>query len=99
MPEPFRNVIKPAQPGVSYRCPCCDFRTLDTRGAYDVCPVCFWEDDGQDDHDASEIRGGPNGTLSLVAARTNFRSFGACDLKFKNSVRSPLAHERNADEA
>jgi hypothetical protein len=27
-------------------------------------PVCFWEDDGQDDHDADLVRGGPNGALS-----------------------------------
>lgn len=26
-------------------CPCCGCRTLDERGAYDICPVCFWEDD------------------------------------------------------
>lgn len=26
-------------------CPCCGCRTLDERGVYDICPVCFWEDD------------------------------------------------------
>ncbi|MFD5717252.1 CPCC family cysteine-rich protein [Streptomyces sp. NPDC127036] len=35
------------------------------RAAYEICPVCFWEDDGQDEHDASEVRGGPNRGLSL----------------------------------
>lgn len=29
-----------------YKCPCCGFYTLDERGAYDICPVCFWEDEG-----------------------------------------------------
>ena len=24
---------------------CCGYRTLDERGAFDICPVCFWEDD------------------------------------------------------
>lgn len=27
------------------RCLCCGYRTLDERGAFDICPVCFWEDD------------------------------------------------------
>lgn len=26
-------------------CPCCGCLTLDERCAYDICPVCFWEDD------------------------------------------------------
>lgn len=29
-----------------YKCLCCGFYTLDERGAYDICPVCFWEDEG-----------------------------------------------------
>ena len=49
------------------------------RSAYEICPVCFWEDDGQDDHDADHVRGGPNGTLSLTAARANFQVLGACN--------------------
>jgi len=28
-----------------YKCLCCGYRTLDERGEYDICPVCFWEDD------------------------------------------------------
>lgn len=28
-----------------YICLCCGNRTLDSRGEYDICPVCFWEDD------------------------------------------------------
>ena len=26
-------------------CLCCGYRTLDERGVFDICPVCFWEDD------------------------------------------------------
>ena len=37
-----------------------------------MCDVCCWEDDGQDDHDADVVRGGPNGNLSLTQARQNF---------------------------
>jgi hypothetical protein len=42
--------------------------TLNERGGWEICAVCFWEDDGQDDHDADNVRGGPNGALSLTQA-------------------------------
>lgn len=35
----------------------------------DICDVCNWEDDGQNDKIADEVRGGPNSTLSLTANR------------------------------
>jgi hypothetical protein len=59
--------------GGPYTCPCCGHRTLPTRGNYDLCPNCDWEDDGQDDHDSHLIRLGPNGGLSLDAAREVYR--------------------------
>jgi hypothetical protein len=75
---PFTNVIKgPAADGSLYPCPCCGSRSLGERGVYEICDVCFWEDDGQDDHDADVVRGGPNGVLSLTEARQNFRQCGA----------------------
>ncbi len=58
-----------------------------------MCPVCFWEDDGQDDHDADEIRGGPNADLSLSQARQNFREFGVCDRSSLRHVRKPTPEE------
>ncbi|WP_328943405.1 CPCC family cysteine-rich protein [Streptomyces sp. NBC_00250] len=79
-----------------YRCPCCGFLTLDERGSFDICPVCFWEDDGQDDHDADQVRGGPNGRLSLTEARQNFQAMGACDERCAAFVRDPLPHEHPA---
>ena len=76
-----------------YVCPCCGHQTLDERGGYEICPVCLWEDDGQDDHDASVVRGGPNGELSLSEARTNYREFGACDRRLVGNVRPPRVEE------
>ncbi|WP_210332701.1 CPCC family cysteine-rich protein [Methylosinus sp. H3A] len=76
-----------------HRCPCCGYRTLDERGAYEICPVCFWEDDGQDDHDADEVRGGPNGSLSLTRARQNFHLCGASDPARQMRVRPPTEAE------
>jgi Cysteine-rich CPCC len=80
-------------PQLPLRCPCCGCLTLGDRGRYEICPVCFWEDDGQDDYDADIIRGGPNGTLSLTQARANYRWFGACDARSVASVRPPRADE------
>jgi hypothetical protein len=75
------------------RCPCCQYRTLGDRGAFEICAVCFWEDDGQDDADAEDVRGGPNGGLSLTAARENFARFGACDDRCRAMIRPPHASE------
>ena len=58
-----------------------------------MCPVCWWEDDGQDEHDAEEVRGGPNGTLSLSQAQKNFEKYGASEESFVGSIRKPLPDE------
>jgi hypothetical protein len=55
--------------------------------------VCWWEDDGQDDTDADEVRGTVNGRLSLSQARRNFKSFGAADQRFVSHVRAARANE------
>lgn len=88
----FVNVTLPAEGG-PYPCPCCGYLSLSQRGCHEICPVCFWEDDGQDDHDADEVRGGPNRTLSLTEARRNFANFGASDLRRRQYVRPPLEAE------
>jgi hypothetical protein len=75
------------------RCPCCGCLTLDKRADFDICPVCFWEDDGQDDHDADVVRGGPNGRLSLTEARANYLRVGACEDAMVPNVRPPLPAE------
>ncbi|MBI1802632.1 MAG: type II toxin-antitoxin system HicB family antitoxin [Chloroflexi bacterium] len=87
------DVFAEAREGELYRCPCCHHKTLETRGGYDICPVCSWEDDGQDDHDADIVRGGPNGVLSLTQAIINFDEFGACKKEYINHVRPPTPEE------
>lgn len=62
-------------------CPCCGGRTLTGQGSGEVCPVCFWED------------GGPNGGLTLTAARANYRAIGACEERFAGYVRPPRPDE------
>jgi len=73
-------------------CPCCGHATVTSRGAYEICPVCFWEDDGQGDADADAIRGGPN-RVSLVDGRRNFARIGASDEEDLGKVREPTAEE------
>ena len=87
------NSVRLPAEGGPYNCPCCGYRTLDERGGSDICPVCFWEDDGQDDQDAEVVRGGPNGSLSLAQARENYRRFGACEESMLENVRPPLPEE------
>ncbi len=89
-----KSVQASPQEGVKYRCPCCGYKTLDERGGYDICPVCFWEDDGQDEEDAETNRPlGPN-HLSLVQAREMYRRIGACEERLLLYVRPPLPEEQ-----
>jgi hypothetical protein len=84
----FVNVNRSPR-GHPYACPCCGYLTLERRGYYELCPVCFWEDDGQDEHDANEVRGGPNRGLSLTEARRNYLAYGASDRRCLPLVRDP----------
>lgn len=74
----FVNVVKPMVEGVVHACPCCKEQTLSQRGAGEKCMLCFWCDDGQDDHDADVVRGTLNGDISLAKARENFVALGIC---------------------
>ena len=74
------------------RCPCCGCWTLDERGGYEICPVCFWEDGGQDDDNADMVCG-HNGRLSLLQARANYLRFGACEESMIANVRPPRPEE------
>ncbi len=65
-----------------YACPCCGSLTISEPASYEVCSVCFWEDDGQSDTDADEVKGGPNQGLSLTQARENYARFAACEARF-----------------
>jgi hypothetical protein len=60
-----------------HQCSCCDYLTLSSRGEYDICPVCFWEDDGLD-ITRLDTHSGPN-HMTLREGRENFRRIGACD--------------------
>lgn len=63
---------------MSPACPCCGLPTLSARAAFEICPVCWWEDDGQNDADADARSGGPNGAPTLTRARANWQALGWC---------------------
>jgi hypothetical protein len=56
-------------------CPCCGYLTLNSRANYEICELCNWEDDGQDNENADEVWGGPNSDYSLAEARANFLKY------------------------
>ena len=87
------SVVAEAKEGDFYPCPCCGFKTLGARGGFEMCKVCFWEDDGQDDHDADMVRGGPNGKVSLTQARAKYKAFAAYKEQCLKGVRAPLPEE------
>ena len=62
-------------------CPCCFYRTLEVRGQYNVCPVCFWEDDGSDLLEQYS----PVNRMTLQEARINFSESGMMNKSFSNS--------------
>lgn len=74
-------------------CPCCGYPTLQRRIEYEICQICWWEDDGQDDADAEE-KGGANDEISLNQARSNFSeymiSFNSDDERFKRIGKQTL---------
>lgn len=72
-------------------CPCCGFRTLPDSGAYDLCPVCWWEDDGLHDDDVASV-GGPNGK-TLAEGQRLYEGYGASDLSGLRRVRAPEPDE------
>ena len=56
-------------------CPCCDYKTIQEKGSYEICPVCKWENDGNDD---INVYSSCN-RLTLKEGISNFKKYGACD--------------------
>ena len=65
--------IKGRQP-LLYPCFCCDYKTIEERGDYCICEVCYWEDDGVDQE---ERFSSPN-KMTLREGRENFELYGVC---------------------
>ena len=57
----------------SVHCPCCNFISLSQQDSFEICPICFWQNDVLDDEGYS----GANG-ITLQEAKENYRKIGAC---------------------
>jgi hypothetical protein len=81
-------------PKKKYECPCCGYLTLEEEppGTFEICSVCFWEDDDVQFYD-HDYKGGANG-VSLNQARANYRRFGAIDEGSIPFVRKPRESEK-----
>ncbi len=80
-------VVEPAFP-----CPCCGHRMFgEPPGSYDICSVCFWEDD------PIQLRwpdwvGGANAPC-LIEAQRAYAEMGAMEFRFTGLVRGAAADE------
>jgi hypothetical protein len=77
------------------QCPCCGNFTLHKRGDFEICQVCFWEDDNASEvfnQPAPDRPQGPN-YLQLPIARESYMRFGYAEERNKNHVRHPLQEE------
>ncbi len=72
-----------------FTCQCCGYKTLKegTRDSYQICKVCFWEDDFVLNEDP-DFPGRAN-NVSLRQAQENFKLFGVSEIEFKNNVVTP----------
>jgi hypothetical protein len=68
-----------------FTCPCCGYRTLKgPPGSYDICHVCFWEDDLVQLSDPWFPCGA--NAVSLADAQQNYRLHGAMEMRFIANV-------------
>ncbi len=72
-------------------CPCCGYRTMDSDGNYDICRICFWEDDPVQKEDIYAI--GAN-AIPLIEAQSNYSKYGACEKQFVKNVRKPTDEDK-----
>ena len=73
-------------------CPCCGYLSLNSElSDYEICPICFWENDLVQQMDPT-YTGGAN-VVCLREARENYRKYGVSEKRFKHSVREPKKEE------
>jgi hypothetical protein len=86
----------PPREGVHGRwsCPCCGCFTLveEPPGTFQICPVCWWEDDSVQFADP-DFEGGASAPC-LRSARRSYLLTGVADPDHRGRVRPPLPDER-----
>lgn len=75
-----------------YPCPCCGYKVFEELpGSYEICPICFWQDDLTDLEMLYKSMG-PN-RVSLYEAQKNYELTGASEPRFINNVREAGSHD------
>lgn len=68
-----------------YTCPACGHIVFnEPPGSYDICPICYWEDD-LTQLENFDVAGGAN-HMSLIEAQNNYESIGAIEERLKQYV-------------
>ncbi|MBI5724978.1 MAG: hypothetical protein HZA50_13540 [Planctomycetes bacterium] len=71
-----------------YPCPCCGFLVFDeSPGSFDICPICFWEDDIVQ-LAFPHLQGGAN-KQSLYESQQSFLRIGAVEPRLVEHIRKP----------
>lgn len=85
--------MKEKDQDTKFACPCCGYKTLREIpvGTYNICEVCFWEDDPIQLDNPDSV-GGAN-KVSLRQGQRNFQDFGACERDMEKNVRRPNIDE------
>lgn len=78
---------------MKYTCPCCGYKTFDRKppGTFQVCKICFWEDDELQFNDP-EFKEGVN-EISLQEAQRNFLKLGASRARFITCAHKPTTED------
>src|SRR5947209_1940161 len=93
VPNNPRRASTVAPMPAEYPCPCCGHLTfVEPPGSYDICRLCFWEDD------IAMLRwpttGGGANRAPLVEAQRNYAEFGGSDRGHLVHVRPPQEGDR-----
>jgi hypothetical protein len=100
--EPFRyDKTRYTDEPMLHYCLCCGYRTIEgyetnfgyarPPDTFDICPICFWQDDAVG-YDKPDIAIGPN-HVSLKQAQRNFLAFGASEERVLPYVRKPTPED------
>ena len=84
---------------MNYRCACCNqFTREEPQGSwdYEICPVCFWEDDPVQNIHPDSYSGANK--VSLNEAKQNYKQYSVSEERFISAVRKPNFLEKNDDE-
>ena len=82
-----------SQSNAKFYCKCCGYNSLDEKpnGTFEICKICFWEDDKVQSNEP-DYEGGAN-SVSLNQAKKNFSEFGACEKGMVRNVRKVTSND------